>query len=73
MTEAVDVVIDNSSKLVIGGDLHGESVSVDHIEGFVHVIDGQSYQCKTMSDGNKVLVYITNPVEDYFLTTASFF
>lgn len=68
----INVVVSNDSVRLAGGSLHGQTVDVDFVEGVVHVFDGERYVCKTIQ-GERVLVYVSEVVYNYFLTTASFF
>ena len=72
MNNNIDVVVDNTQVLAVGGDLHGKLVDVDYVEGAVYILDGQSYVGKTMYDGSTVLVASSNAIENYVLTAATF-
>jgi len=67
----INVVVSNDEVRVAGGSLHGQTLDIEFVENVVHVLEDEHYVCKTIY-GERVLVYMSEVVYDYFLSTASF-
>jgi hypothetical protein len=67
----MSVVVSNDEVRVAGGSLHGQTIEIEFAENVVHVLEDEHYVCKTIH-GERALIFVSEPVFDYFLSTASF-
>lgn len=72
MNEDINVAVNNSNFLVLGGTLHGQLLDVDFIEGVVYVIDDETYICQTLESGSRVITSTTNNLENCIASSMAF-
>lgn len=56
---------------VFGGNMHRQEVDVDFMEGVVHEIGNEMYQCRTLN-GHRILVHVDYNIQNVIVGSLSF-